>query len=69
MDAEYGIGRGDRPNLSKGLVEIGHAVQARRDPVARLEHRLGDPRVGGVYVVQQRGRARDRAQKDCAREG
>ena len=63
VHAEHREGQRDRPHLARWLVEVRHSVETRRDPVPGLQHVARDLGVGGVHVVEQGRRTRDRAQE------
>ena len=64
VDAENLVGDRDHPIFERRFFEIRDAVQARRDPIAGIEHVARDLGLDGVDVVHQRRRTDDAAQKN-----
>ncbi len=51
MDAEYLIGDRDHPIDERRFFEIGHSIQARRNPITGTEHIPGDLGLHRIDVV------------------
>ena len=55
---------GDHPVIERRLLEVGYAVEPRRNPVAGFEHIPGDGGLYGVNVIHQSRRADDPTKKN-----
>ncbi len=62
MVGEGLVGSGNQPIHERRFFQVGNAVEARRDPVARGKHVARDLRLHGVHVVHQRRRGNDAAE-------
>jgi len=68
MDSEDLVGSGNHPVDERRLFEIGHPIQARRDPIPGTEHIPGDLRLYCIHVIHQRRRRENAAQISGSRE-
>ena len=64
MDAEYLIGNRDHPIDKRRFLEIGHSIEARRNPVTGVEHISSDLRLHRIDVVHERRRREDTTEVD-----